>query len=167
VISLRPAGVEDAEWLAMLYADDDVDPFLGPNRARTPEEVLAELERAAQEPKRFGRLVIEIDGEPAGAVGYHEVNERNRIVHVEGLAVHRDFRGRRLADEAARLLQRHLIFGLGYHRIELAVYGFNDRAIAHAKRAGWVQEGVRRKAYFRHGEWQDAVQFALLREDLE
>jgi hypothetical protein len=26
---------------------------------------------------------------------------------------------------------------------------------------------VKRKAYLRHGEWQDAVQFALLREELE
>jgi hypothetical protein len=26
---------------------------------------------------------------------------------------------------------------------------------------------VKRRAYLRHGEWQDAVLFALLREDLE
>jgi hypothetical protein len=30
-----------------------------------------------------------------------------------------------------------------------------------------VREGVKRKAYLRNGEWQDAVLFALLREDLE
>ncbi len=33
--------------------------------------------------------------------------------------------------------------------------------------SGFVREGVKRKAYLRHGEWQDAVLFALLREDLE
>jgi RimJ/RimL family protein N-acetyltransferase len=47
------------------------------------------------------------------------------------------------------------------------VYGFNERAIAHTERAGFVREGVKRKAYLRHGEWQDAVQFGLVREDLE
>jgi RimJ/RimL family protein N-acetyltransferase len=30
-----------------------------------------------------------------------------------------------------------------------------------------VREGVKRKAYLRHGEWVDGVLFGLLREDLE
>ena len=59
--------------------------------------------------------------------------------------VHPDFRGRRVGDTAARLLQRHLIFDLGFHRLELEVYGFNERAIAHAERSGFVREGVKRR----------------------
>jgi RimJ/RimL family protein N-acetyltransferase len=99
-------------------------------------------------------------------MAFNQVNEANRIAHCGGLAVAPEFRGRRIADEAARQLQRLLLVELDYHRIEMAVYGFNDRSLAHAERAGWVREGVKRKAYFRHGEWQDAVQFGLLREDL-
>ena len=75
--------------------------------------------------------------------------------------------GRRLADEAARLFQRHLIHDLGYHRLQLEIYGFNERAQRHAERAGFVKEGVRRKAYDRHGEWVDGVIYGLVREDLE
>ena len=72
-----------------------------------------------------------------------------------------------MADEAARLFQRHLLFDLGYHRLQLEIYGFNERAMAHAERAGFVREGVRRKAYQRHGEWVDGVIYGLVREDLE
>jgi RimJ/RimL family protein N-acetyltransferase len=100
-------------------------------------------------------------------MGFEQVSEHNRIAHLERLAVHPDFRGRRLADRAARLLQRHLIFDLEYHRLQLECYGFNDRAIRHAERAGFVREGVKRKAYRRHGEWVDGVLFGLVREDLE
>jgi len=50
----------------------------------------------------FGRFVIEVDdgGEwrRAGTMGFKRVNERSRIAHLERLAVHPDFRGRRLAD---------------------------------------------------------------------
>ena len=84
-----------------------------------------------------------------------------------GLAIHPDYRGRRLADAAARLLQRHLLLELGYHRLQLECYGFNERAIRHAERAGFVREGVRRKAYWRHGRWNDGVLFSLVREDPE
>jgi RimJ/RimL family protein N-acetyltransferase len=166
-VTLRRATAEDVEFLASLYNHPEVDPFLGPRRARTNDEVREEVERSQREPRAFGRMVIEIDGERAGAYGWHEVNERNRIARLEGLAVHPSFRGRRVADAAAREAPRYLIFELGYHRLELACYGFNERAIAHAERSGFVREGVKRKAYERDGEWQDAVEFGLVREDLE
>jgi putative acetyltransferase len=158
VIALRPATADDVDWLAELYSGDDVEPFLSPRAPRDSAALLDAIESL---------LVIEVDGERAGAMSYREVSDANRIAHLGALAVHPDFRGRRVADEAARLAQRYLLLELGYHRLELACYGFNERAIAHAERAGWVREGVKRKAYLRHGEWQDAVQFALLREDLD
>ena len=83
------------------------------------------------------------------------------------LAIHPRFRGRRLGDEAARIFQRHLLRDLDFHRLELQIYGFNARAIAHAERAGFAREGVKSQAYLRGGEWQDAVLFSLLHEELE
>ncbi len=74
-----------------------------------------------------------------------------------GSPIHPDFRGRRLADEAAREFQRHLLLDLGFHRLQLEIYGFNERAMRHAERVGFVREGVKRKAYRRHGEWVDGV----------
>ena len=99
-------------------------------------------------------------------MGWGLSNQRSRIAHVSGLAVHPRFRGRRLADDAARLLQHHLIRELGFHRIELEIYGFNERAQRHAERAGFVREGVKRKAYARDGAWVDGVLYALVAEDL-
>ena len=71
-----------------------------------------------------------------------------------------------MSDEAARLLQRHLMDDLGYHRLELEIYGFNERAMRHAERAGFVREGVKRKAYLRHSEWVDGVLYGLIPDDL-
>ena len=81
----------------------------------------------------------------------------SRIADLGGLAVHPSFRGRRVADEAARLFQRHLLDELGFHRVQLEIYGFNERAQVHAERSGFTREGVRRKAYWRNGEWVDGV----------
>jgi RimJ/RimL family protein N-acetyltransferase len=110
--------------------------------------------------------VIEADGRPAGVIAFEVGNHRSRIAHVYGVMLHPDFRGRGLADAAARNLIGHLFGDLDYHRIELEVYGFNERAIRHAERI-YVREGVKRKAYWRHGEWVDGVLFGLVREDLE
>jgi RimJ/RimL family protein N-acetyltransferase len=157
VIELRPAREDDLDFLVELLNDDDVRPFLAGGRRREREELAGELER---------RVLIEVDGERAGSLAYEIVNERSRIVRLGGLAVHPAFRGRRVADDAARLLQRQLIRERGFHRLELEVYAFNARALAHAERAGFVREGVKRNAYWRDGAWVDSVLFALTAEDL-
>jgi RimJ/RimL family protein N-acetyltransferase len=64
------------------------------------------------------------------------------------------------------MFQRLLLVELGFHRVELQIYGFNERAIAHAERVGFVREGVKRRAYMKDGEWQDAVLFSLLADEL-
>ena len=170
-VRLRRAEPADLDFLVELITHEEVEPFMAAVRPRDAEGVLAEIERSRAEPREFGRLVVEArDGGgwvPAGVMGYEVANRRSRIAHLGGLAIHPDFRGRGLADEAAQLLQRHLIFDLGYHRLQLECYGFNERAIRHAERSGFVHEGVKRKAYLRHGEWVDGVMFGLIREDLE
>ena len=166
VISIRRARPDDADFFFGLVNDADVEPFLGGRAPRDLESLAGEIERSDREPAAFGRFVIEVDGRRAGALGFEVANERSRIARLERLAVHPSFRGRRVADEAARLFQRHLLLDLGFHRLELEIYGFNERAIAHAERSGFVREGVKRRAYLRHGEWADGVLFALLREDL-
>jgi RimJ/RimL family protein N-acetyltransferase len=100
-------------------------------------------------------------------MAFEVANRRSRIADLRSLMLAPEFRGRGIADQAAQLLVRHLLFDLDYHRVQLECYGFNERAIKHAERAGFVKEGVKRKAYWRHGEWVDGVLFGLVREDLE
>jgi RimJ/RimL family protein N-acetyltransferase len=166
-VSFRRAELSDLDFLVELFSHDEVEPFLAAVRVRDRDGLRDEIERSLAEPGEFGRFVIEVDGERAGAMGFDVANRRSRIANLGGLAVHPDFWGRRVADEAARQFQRHLLFDLGYHRLQMEIYGFNERAQAHAERAGWVREGVRRKAYDRHGEWVDGVLYGIVREDVE
>jgi RimJ/RimL family protein N-acetyltransferase len=170
-VRLRRAGPEDVDFLVELANHEDVEPFMSARRARDAEGIGAELERSRREPQQAGTFVIEVDEDGdwrrAGSLEFDVENPRSRIARLGGLAIHPDFRGRRLADEAARRFQRHLVFDLGYHRLELECYAFNERAIRHAERVGFVLEGRRRRAYWRHGDWVDGVLFGLVREDLE
>jgi RimJ/RimL family protein N-acetyltransferase len=166
-VTLRRAEPRDLDFLLELMNSDDVVQNLAVVRPRDRQGLAAEIERSQAEPQEYGRFVIEVDGRPAGLMGFEVSNRRSRIANLGSLAVHPDFRGRHLADEAARLFQRHLIDDLGYHRLQLEVYGFNDRAQRHAERAGFVREGVRRKAYWRDGDWVDGVIYGMVPEDLE
>jgi RimJ/RimL family protein N-acetyltransferase len=170
-LRLRRADSDDVDFILELTTHEDVEPYLAGSRPRDREGVLAEIERSQREPDEFGRFLVEVAQEGAwhraGALGFELANRRSRIANLGNLAIHPDFRGRRLSDEAAKLLQRHLLFDLGFHRLQLEIYGFNERAQRHAERAGFVREGVRRRAYWRHDEWVDGVIYGLVREDLE
>ena len=166
-VSIRRATAADADFLVGLFTDDEVEPFLAAVRPKDRDAVLGEIERSEREPQHFGLFVIEEDGQPVGTLAFEVSNRRSRIAHLGGLALDASARGRGIADEAARLFQRHLIRDLDYHRLQMEIYGFNERAVAHADRVGWVREGVRRKAYDRHGQWVDGILFGLIEDDLE
>jgi RimJ/RimL family protein N-acetyltransferase len=170
-VRIRRATPDDVDFLLELANHEDVEPFMSARRPRDRESLLEEIERSEREPLETGRFVIEVaeegDWKRAGSMGFDVRNQRSKIANLGGLATHPDFRGRRLADEAARQFQRHLLYDLGFHRLQLECYGFNDRAIRHAERVGFIREGVKRKAYLRHGEWVDGIMFGLLKEDLD
>jgi RimJ/RimL family protein N-acetyltransferase len=165
-VAIRRAAPDDLDFVADLLAHDEVEPFLSARRPRGREELAELVERSRRDPQSSGVFVIEVDGQRVGVMEFETANERSRIAYLGGLAVHPSFRGRGLAEDAARELQRHLLLDLGFHRLQLEIYGFNDRAIRHAERIGFVREGVKRKAYRRHGGWHDGVMFGLVREDL-
>lgn len=166
-VGIRRAREDDADFLLELALEEDVRPFLGAVSATSREAIQAEIARSDREPHDFGRFVIEVDGERAGSLGFEVGNRRSRIANLERLAVHPRFRGRHVADEAARLFQRHLVHELGYHRLQLEIYGFNERAQRHADRVGYTREGVRRRAYWRHGRWTDGVLYAMLADEMD
>jgi RimJ/RimL family protein N-acetyltransferase len=170
-VRVRRATRDDLHFMLAVVTHEDVQPYLAAGGAFYGEALLAELEQQNRDPSAFGRFVIEVrEGDAwrrAGTMGFERVNKRSRIARLEGLAVHPDFRGRHLGDAAARLFQRHLLFDLGFHRLQMEIYGYNERAQRHAERAGWIMEGVKRKAYRRDDEWVDGVMYGLVREDLE
>ena len=163
-VSIRPARADDLDFVAELYAHEDVRPFLAASGRYDRDAVAGQLDQDAES---GGLLVVEADGARAGAMAWELANRRSAIVRVGGLAVHPDFRGRKVADEAARLLQRYLFHERGFHRVELDIYGFNERAQKHAERAGFVREGVKRKAYRRDDGWVDGVLYAVVAEDVD
>jgi RimJ/RimL family protein N-acetyltransferase len=167
---LRRVEPEDIDFVVELVTHEEVEPYLAGSRPRDRDGLLEEIERSQREPGEFGRFVIEVERDGgwrrAGLMGFELANRRSRIANLGNLAIHPDFRGRRLSDDAARAFQRHLLLDLGFHRLQLEIYGFNERAQRHAERAGFVHEGARRHAYWRHGEWVDGVLYGLVREDL-
>jgi len=167
---LRLATEDDVDYLALLAASEEVEPYLAGVSPWGAADVRADLERARTDPEAGARLVLELgDGggwRPAGGLAYAVQNRRSRIAYLYGVMLDPSARGQGLAERAVRLVAVHLIRDRGLHRVQLEVYAFNERALRLFQRAGFVREGVKRKAYWRHDAWHDGVMFGLVEEDL-
>jgi RimJ/RimL family protein N-acetyltransferase len=164
-VSIRPAQKEDVGFLVALAGHPEVAPFLAAVRPSDELAITGEIERMRSEPDGFGIAVIERDGVAVGSVTWERVNRRSRIASVGGLALDPSARGSGTAALALELLVDELLDDRGFHRVQLEVYAFNDRALRFFESAGFVREGVRRKAYWRDDRWVDGVLFGLLAED--
>ncbi|KAF9077640.1 acyl-CoA N-acyltransferase [Rhodocollybia butyracea] len=68
-------------------------------------------------------------------------------------------------DEALRWLVDYSFRELGLHRLTLEVFCNNKAAVKLYKKAGFIEEGVLRKASWSDGKWQDVFSMAILDED--
>jgi RimJ/RimL family protein N-acetyltransferase len=117
--------------------------------------------RAAQ-PDRLDLAVEErATGQWVGEVVLNEWDPDQRSCNFRTLfGAHGQDRG--LGTEAARLIVGYGLTELGLRRIALEVYPFNPRARRAYEKAGFVAEGVRRKALHTPQGWVDATVMAIL-----
>lgn len=156
-LTLRPATEADFSWLESLAASPGCEPTLGIGS----EAALAPATRSDHQ-----ELLV-IESPPGTGVGAVRAVERHRpsaIVSVQGLMVDPDARGRDLGAAAVRALAERVLVDQGRHRLEAEVYGFNEAGLRTFDAAGFEREGRRRRAYWRHGAWQDTVLFARVAE---
>jgi RimJ/RimL family protein N-acetyltransferase len=154
---LRPATDADLEPLVALARRPEI--------ARTLAWDAAETLAGALAADSGELLVIEHAGAFAGGVRWNVTNRRSRIAEIRTLMLAPPAHGRGLGVAAVRELCGRLFDAHDMHRVEAEVMGINDAARRVFERAGFVREGVRRRAYDRHGAWQDGVRYGLLIEE--
>jgi len=134
-VTVRRAIPEDVPFLAELVSHQDVAPFLASLRPTSEEELAIEVARSLAEPEDFGVMVFAVEGERVGTATWERVNRRSAIAAVGAFAIAPSHRRQGVGDEAARELQRHLIRELDFHRLQIEIYAFNERAIGSRKKA--------------------------------
>jgi RimJ/RimL family protein N-acetyltransferase len=115
-----------------------------------------------------GHLVVEIDGEAAGTVSWHETrygpNDESRAFNI-GIALLPAARGQGHGSVAQRLLADQLFATTSVNRVEASTDVDNVAEQRSLEKAGFAREGVLRGAQFRHGAWHDLISYARLRSD--
>lgn len=104
-----------------------------------------------------GRLIgtcafSQLDGDNGSAMFHITIGEK-------------DAWGLGYGSEATALMLEHAFERLGLHRVALAVFAFNERAIRAYRKAGFIVEGRSRQSIWRDGRYWDELQMSMLDTD--
>lgn len=161
LIRLRDVTEADGELLAELQAslaDDEWDGYDDP-----PEDMLSGSIYGG------GSAIVElIDGTPVGSVSWIQVPHgpnRPSLAWCIGITVSQLFRGQRIGAAAQRRLCEMLLDTSEASRVEAETDVDNIAERRSLELAGFVLEGIARRANWRRGAWHDMAVYSKLRSD--
>jgi phosphinothricin acetyltransferase len=155
-VGVRPAAAADAAAICRIYNQGIQDRVATlETEERTPAERAEWL--AARGP-RHPVLVAEADGAVVGWASLNAFNPRRAYDHVAdfSLYVAREWRGRGVG----RALLDALVArarALGYHKLVLSAFPWNEAGMRAYRRAGFREVGIYREQGRLDGRWVDTV----------
>jgi L-amino acid N-acyltransferase YncA len=156
VLRVRVAGIADAAAICRIYNEGIQDRVATlETEERTPEERVKWLQaRGARHPV----LVAEAESGVVGWASLNVFNARRAYEHVADLSlyVQREWRGQGVG---RRLLEALVARAseLGYHKIVLAAFPWNEAGMRAYRRAGFREVGIYREQGRLDGRWVDTV----------
>jgi len=127
---------------------EEIERFFAARVVGTDSLALAVHERATD--RLIGTCAFsQLDGENGSAMYHITIGEK-------------DSWGLGYGTEATRLMLAHAFDTLRLHRVALAVFEFNERAIRSYRSSGFTVEGRAREAIWRDGRWWDEITMSVL-----
>lgn len=158
---IRDATVADAELLCNWWNDGEVMAHAGfpEGLGITEQEVLTQLQTGTDSECK-GRLILEIDGAPAGEMSYRAVSEHVAEMGIKICDSSQQNKG--AGTRCLGLLIRYLFEAQGFHMIILDTNLKNTRAQHVYEKFGFRKIAVRKNAWAdQHGELQTFVDYEL------
>lgn len=118
---------------------------------------------------RQGRMlpfVVTCDGRLVGQVTVNNIVWGSARWGQVGYWIDRDFAGRGIIPTAVALVVDHAFFGVGLHRIEVAVRPENTASLRVVDKLGFSRVGAAPRYLHINGAWRDHLLFALTVEDV-
>jgi ribosomal-protein-alanine N-acetyltransferase len=172
-VGLRPIKVADARDWSRLRKQNAAwlkpwEATLPPGSPGTPPSVRAmirDLRRQARTGKTLP-FVVTLDGSLVGQVTVNGITWGSACWAQVGYWVERAHAGEGIIPTAVALAVDHCFFGMGLHRIEIAIRPENTASLRVVEKLGFRVEGSAPRYLHIDGGWRDHQVYAVTREEV-
>ena len=103
--------------------------------------------------------------EAIGLVSLTDINWIHRSCTLHIMVGNEESRGKGAGTFAVNSILEHAFLNLNLNRVELSVLSHNKIAMKLYKKSGFVEEGIKRSASFKNGEYNDLVMMSILESE--
>ncbi len=167
-IRLRPVEPDDWPLFHAWNQDDQVSrladtvPF--PESAEAVRQRIATASAQESSNDRFRWLMVDENDRAVGTINTHSCDRRIGSFSF-GLALAPQQQGQGYASEAIRLVLRYFFAELGYQKVHVHVYEYNQASRTLHEHFGFVEEGRLRRMNFTAGRHWDVLVYGMTREE--
>ncbi len=168
LVNLRAPEMTDLERNATWVNDREVTRFLAFRYQMSLAAEEAWLREMASKPTSYERVFFAIetkDGAHIGNTNLFDVKPEDRKAKLGIMIGDKSYWSKGYGSDALMTLLGFAFEEMNLNRVELDVFAFNERAIGSYRRCGFVEEGRRRQALFKAGEYHDVIVMGVLRDD--
>jgi len=163
-IRLRAIEAEDWETFYQWNSDSETARacyFIPFPQSRASERKWA-TEKTAEESKNdlFYFVIESLSGDLIGTINTHTCNQRNRTF-MYGIAILADHRCKGYASETIQLVLKYYFEELGYQKVTVQIYAFNEASIKLHEKLGFQREGCLRRMIYTGGIYHDEMIYGL------
>lgn len=155
-ITLRSVENKDADLLYKAINTPELVRFNAPFKPIHEMHHLEWLSQILHDPSKE-LFVIEISKKVVGCIQLIDIHPIHRSAELTLRIFDEANRGKGIGTKSVMLLCEHAFIDLGLVRIWLRVFSNNEKAIAAYKKAGFLVEGLMKKAAFIKGAFVDIV----------
>jgi RimJ/RimL family protein N-acetyltransferase len=167
---VRLRAIEPGDWEAFHENDADTEAarlndFIAlPRSAEAAKRWAQEQAVAVPEGDNFRFAIENLEGELVGSISVHDCNRRNGTFSY-GIGIFRAHWRKGYAADAIRILLTYYFGELGYQKVTVGIYAFNQASVELHQRLGFQHEGRRRRMVRTAGQYHDEVLMGLTVEE--
>ncbi|WP_429841315.1 GNAT family N-acetyltransferase [Brevibacillus sp. FIR094] len=165
-VFLRPIGTEDTELYFRSLFNKETRMLTGTQKHFTREQIQQYIENKSQDSSSVLLLICLCENDQViGDVQIGDIDPKNRNAFIRISIDQNANQGKGYGSEALLLMLDYGFGILNLHRIELNVFGFNERAIHTYEKLGFQREGVQRQALYYNHAYHDSILMSMLADE--
>lgn len=165
-LRLRSIQISDLELWELFSDEEDkcIDVIHFPQTSESKKRWIESQLQQIKDGDNYRWIAEDNNSKPVGTINTFDCNRRHGTFKY-AISIGEPFRGNGFASEMIFMVLRYYFLELGYQKVTVNVYSFNNKSVRLHEKLGFVKEGQLRSMIYSNGEFHDEFYYGMTRQE--